>query len=120
MSEVKFNALRAKILALESKREELRSSLTSQYGAYQTSWLTPSERAKLEKLAAQINDHSDRFFELLDSISPRSWRSGVSYWWIITQLTYSDAVTRGELSVMPQIAFGSGEREMLVFMRPVK
>ncbi len=120
MSEAKFNALRAKIVEVEAARDEFRAKLATVYGyGFKLAWVKTAERKKLEAFTKKADKLGDQFYTLLDSISPRSWRTGVAYSWVLTQLTYADAITSGELAVMPQCSFGSQESDMRRLMRPV-
>ena len=119
-NQAKFDKLREKFVALDAKRDELRGELARKYGPnFSDSWLTAGERKKLDALRERADKASDAFFDFLDTISPRSWRSGVSFFWVLTKLTYADATTRGELSVPPLGGWGATPSFLREFARPV-
>ncbi len=121
MLKAKFTRLRERWLKGKAAWQLYYDKLASKYGPnFQRSWITAAELRKLDELHARQIKLQDRFFELLRSISPRDWDRGISVYWILSQLTYEDAVTSGELSVMPQRAIGYSEQETSQFARPVE
>lgn len=119
-SEAKFNALRAKFLKIEAERDEFRAELARKYGSgFQRHWLTTVEEKKLGKLSARADMVETDFFELLDTISPRSWRSYVACSWVMHELTFADATTAGQLTATPQMAYGATQYDIARLMAPV-
>jgi antitoxin (DNA-binding transcriptional repressor) of toxin-antitoxin stability system len=78
------------------------------------SWITKTERDKLDRLRAKVDRIGDKIVELLVRISPRgeAWLSGVPVWWLRERLTWEDAVRpAGEpLSVEVPMAWGATQR----------
>jgi hypothetical protein len=89
----------------------LRIQLENKYGPY-TYFVhySVSENKKLESLSKKLDRIYSRMHKLLEKISPRDWRRGISTIWIMTELTYEDAVTDGPLSKIPEPAFGFDTR----------
>lgn len=103
---------------IEAKRSEYRQTvLWSRYRKFDPpqSWLTKAERAKLDSFRRQEGRVLDKMMALLDKISPRNWRSGAPVSWVMTELTYPDAITDGELHAIPPAPYGYSEKEMQVF-----
>lgn len=119
-NEEKFEAIRRRYLALEAKKEEFRDKIGQRYGySFDRSWLSVTERTKLQSFHDRLDKISDDFYALLDEISPRSWRDGIASYWVVTELTYSDATTRGELSTMPTGGYGASAQFLRDFVRPL-
>ncbi len=82
--------------------------------------------AGYKKRAAALQRASDRAWDLfwlyLVSITPvaRRWGSGVPIAWLLTELTYADACTRGPLSMVPPPAYGSTPDQMREFARALR
>jgi hypothetical protein len=83
-------------------------------------WLRDSENRKKDEIRERESEIEDEFFNLLDQISPRSWRSGISAAWTINNLTYDDAVTEGPLSMLPEPGYGSSESDARLFAEAVR
>lgn len=119
--EKRFKSLRARWLSAGQAMQEFRAKMDCHYGNWWYSHhFTAAQQKKQLSLRRRSEKVSDAFYELLDTISPRQWRSGVSYHWVLNQLTYADATTTGALSVMPQAAYGATESQMRELMRPVR
>ena len=114
----RFNKLQEQVRALDATRTELEIDLRVKYSA--VCYASKTERKRLDALRARIDKTADRLFAMLDEISPRGWRSGAPWHWIITQLTYDDAVSSGQLAVVPPPAYGYNDRDMQLFAQPIK
>ena len=90
--------------------------LGPKYGWSQSwrSWITKTERDKLDRLEAKRDKIGDKIIELLVRVSPRgeAWLSGVPTWWIKEKLTWEDAVrpTNEPLSVEVPTSWGNTQR----------
>lgn len=107
----KFEKLREQHREAAAAAWDARSALSLKYGPNGERWAKASEKAKLEKLTKKDETIRDRFFELLDRISPRTWR-GVPSHWLMDKLTWEDAVTHGPLTHRPPPAYGYSERDL--------
>lgn len=108
----KFDALRLRYLAKQSKVDEQRAMFWSKYGGeYKDHWLTRGERKKLDKLRESAEVASRAFTDHLATFSPRDWTYGVPVHWLLEKLTFEDAVRSvGEkLSVVPPMSYGATE-----------
>lgn len=105
--QAKFEKLRAAYIALDEKTDAIRLEYRIKYGNDWRSCLTRAQTKKLDALHERKDRISDQFFVLLDSISPRNWRSTIAFGWVITKLSYADAITKERLSVLPEPAYGS-------------
>jgi hypothetical protein len=77
------------------------------------------ERARLASFTRAQDRAIDEMMALLDQIGAREWWHGVPIHWVMTELTYADAVTNGSLSVVPPAPYGYTTREMQQFAAPV-
>ena len=90
--------------------------LGPKYGWSQSwrSWITKTERDKLDRLEAKRDKIGDKIVELLVRVSPRgeAWLSGVPTWWIKEKLTWEDAVRPVDepLSVEVPLSWGNTRR----------
>lgn len=100
----RFAALRAKTLDAIATRQTYKAELDAHY--HDAAYAPAAKRAKLERLNNALKRHEDRFFAFVQTISPRDWTSGVPLGWIMRELTYDDAITRGPLSVVPPASWG--------------
>lgn len=77
------------------------------------SWITKTERGKLERLEAKADKIGDKIVELLVRVSPRgeAWLSGAPAWWIHDRLTWEDAIRPESepLSVVVPAPWGRSE-----------
>lgn len=105
--QAKFDGLRAKHLKSREAYGAVERAVSSKYGS--TAWASRSEKSKLERLKGAVSRTGDALFEYVQSISPRSWSSGVPFWWVCEKLAYADAVRSltEPLSVVPPLAYGS-------------
>ena len=105
----KFDALRARYLATRKKADDHEAALDRRHGPGGLRWATASERQRHDELRGRQGKVEKELFALIQSISPRSWESGVPAWWIYEQLSFEDAVRpRGErLSVTPPLSYGA-------------
>lgn len=108
----RFDALRAKYVAQKARLDEREGAFRARYGStWERSWLTRGEETTLDRIEAARDKARRRFFDYIQSISPRDWSYGVPYRWIAEDLPYEDAVRPlGEkLSVVPPLAYGATE-----------
>jgi hypothetical protein len=116
-AEEKFYAIRDRFIKLDRSYSEKRYALSRKYGS-----VNDAPYGKRDALSAhqkRMDAVGDQFFALLDEISPRNWRVGVSYYWVLLHLTYADATTGGALSVRPDPGWGTCEATLRELMRPV-
>jgi hypothetical protein len=114
----KFESLQAKWRGLDHQVFERRFALKQQY---QETWYAPQgKRTSLEALEARRDKACEALYALLDTISPRSWRSTVPCSWVMDRLTFADATTRGQLTDIPQPAYGYMPQDTVRFAWPVR
>lgn len=100
-----FQKLRAQYLVKDAACRVFELALHSKYGpGMQSVWLTNPERRKQTGLYAARGKVGDRFFDLLDRIAVRDWRSGVPSHWVLEKLTWEQAT--GAMPVDPPRANG--------------
>lgn len=92
--------------------------LESKYRDWHNASMT--DRRKVIKMQDAENAASDKFFEFLDTIATRNFRSGAPIYWILQNLTYDDAVTYGPMSCIPDLAWGCHESSLDKFRLPVR
>jgi hypothetical protein len=114
----RFNKLQAQIRDLDRQQNELRIDLRVKYS--DPCYASKTERKRLEQFSARIDRLAGKVFTILDTDSPRDWRSGAPWHWILTTLTYDDAITRGQLAIVPPPAYGYTDRDMQRFAMPLK
>jgi hypothetical protein len=103
--------------AHEAERELAR---TLQY-KYTNTWSAPrAQQEKYERVSKRSDAAMEAVFAWLDTFSPRSWRSGVPANWVCVHLTEADALTAGQLSVVPPPGYGSYPSDSVRFARPVE
>ena len=91
--EVEFNRLRAKYLKARAKSDALKAEFSDRYGGeWKRDWLTDSEQKKLNAAKDSVDAAVDSFFDFLDTLSPRNWRSGVPWLWVVEELKFAEAV----------------------------
>lgn len=116
-----FMALRLRVIAAEKAESEYVYHLKCKYGE---SWYmikcNKTETKKREALQLKTEKATEAFFTMLDKISPRNWRQGVSAYWVIHHLYYADAITHGKLSEIPMAAYGYTQADTLRFCQPVE
>jgi hypothetical protein len=114
-AETRFEYLKSKWRAAYEKASELRSALRFDYGEYWHIYAPKGKRDKADKASAAQDRASDAIFAWLDEHSPRDWRVGVPAHWTCENLTYADAVTRGQLSVTPPPCYGCLPQDSIRF-----
>jgi hypothetical protein len=110
-----FYALQIKAKIAHSDMSQLRIHAKVRYSdvAY-----APAKLKRQIDVATRKADRAwARLFKLVETISPRDWSSRVPVSWIRDQLTYSDAITHGQLSMIPPPAWGYTEAELKEFAR---
>lgn len=110
-SRAKFENLRRRYIGARAALTDAQLELGWRYGHARgwESYLKAAEKRKLERLRAATDRESGKFFDYLESISPRDWSYGVPSHWVIEQLSYDDAVRPVEepLSVVPPLSHGA-------------
>jgi hypothetical protein len=114
----KFYAAREAWLKAKERTDTLIRDAESKYGAPYYVTLSYKHRG----IEARINAARERemakeqvLFGILDTISRRDWRTGAPAGWILRELSFEDAITRGPLSVVPPPAYGSCVYQMQRF-----
>lgn len=102
-----FNRHRAAYNAAQERIDAIREKHIRSHGEFNRAWMSASDQRKLESANKADEKARDAMFALLDRISPRYWRSGVASHWVMTELTYADAITHGPLSTLPDGGYGS-------------
>lgn len=115
----RFEALQARWRKAREKASELRYKLESAYGWMYFVHAPKGKRDRLDLARAAEDKAQDAIFTWLDQNSPRDWRRGVPCNWVCDSLTYADAITSGQLSVTPPVAYGGDITDSLRFARPV-
>lgn len=114
----RFDAIRRRYMAAVDRERAYRMDVL--YERYRDrapsrSWMTNSEITRLERFRAAQDREGEKMFALLERISPRDWRSGVPYVWVMESLSFEDAVTDGALSTVPDVAYGQTEADVRRF-----
>lgn len=115
-----FISLRLRAMKATEKANETRLKLKYKYGDNWMICRNKAEQAKVDSADKASDKASEAFFTMLDCISPRNWRSGVSAYWVLNHLYYADAITKGQLSEAPSAGYGSSQEDILRFCRPVQ
>lgn len=106
----KWDSLHVSGLKAVEALYEYESTLRSKYGKFEYSWLTLSQRTKLDKLKERVRTNDSKVVDLLVKISPRGdkWLTGAPTWWIARELKWEDAIrpTNEPLSVVVPGAYG--------------
>ena len=118
----RFERIRARYLAVEDRRTALEASFLRHYRKHAPfdHELLTSERQRRDAIRVAGDKVGDAMFALLDRISPRPWRTGVPYTWIMLHLTWDDATTAGALTVTPPPAWGASHNDVARFAAPVR
>jgi hypothetical protein len=106
----RFEAIRARwVKSCDAERAYRMDVLLRRYGKMDppSYWPNATERRRLDTFRRAQDRASDAMFELLDRIGGRYWRSLVPHWWVMEDLSYEDATTRGALSVVPPCGYGA-------------
>lgn len=113
----KFERLQAKWKAANEAELSFRRELKMKYGEV---WKAPrGKENRLQVLAERESKAMDKLLDWLDSNSPRNWHSGCPVYFIMEELSYDDAVTSGQLSVVPPAPYGYSNTDMVHFSRAV-
>lgn len=97
--------LQAKYRKAHERLLSYQYELQRQYGE---TWRAPAgKQRRYEALREVEQSASGAIFDWLREYSPREWSCGVPSHWICTELTEADALTSGELSVIPPVAYGA-------------
>jgi hypothetical protein len=113
-----FEALQAKYRAADERADRIRASLKAQYGHQ---WRAPAgKERKLNEAQAKADSAMEAIFAWLDANSPRDWRHGAPCYWVCAELSYEDAITAGQLSVIPPVVYGCYESDSRRFAAPIE
>lgn len=113
-----FTELQTKWRTAADKLEAIQYALRSKYTRYLIG-IASTEQSKLDRARAAESKASDAVYEWLDVHSPRDWRYGVPCSYVCRDLTEADAITTGELSVIPPVCFGGTVNESRQFAAAV-
>lgn len=107
----RFEQIRERYIQAEEAYQEAEIKLGARWGHARNwkTYLKAADRKRLERLSAAKEREKDKFFELLQRISPRDWSYGVPSHWVVEKLPYEDAIRPANepLSVEPPMAFGA-------------
>ena len=105
----KFDKLRAQYLEANSAFGDFDITLKVAYG--QSEYASASERKRLDALGRRKSKIGDKIYDILDDVSPRRWRSGAPAWWVVSKLSWEDAIKPlgVSLSVVPPLSYGASE-----------
>lgn len=120
MTQARFEALQAKWRSAQTKAHDLRFELQYHYGDMYRVRAPKAKMAKADKASAAEERAQDAIFTYLEANSPRSWRSGVPCYWVCDKLTYADAITAGQMSVIPPVSYGGMPSDSIRFAGPVQ
>lgn len=105
--------LQAKWQAAHNRERTLAWSLQHKYG---NTWSAPhAQRERYDVVSKRSDAAMEAVFAWLDTYSPRSWRSGVPAHWVCVHLTEADALTVGQLAVVPPPGYGSFPNDSVRF-----
>lgn len=116
-AEARFAELRTKWRAAHAERCRWQGFLTFAHG--DVAFASAPGRRRLDRLRAAEDRAAQRFYAHLTAISPRRWDTGVGVHWTLTELTFTDAVTAGQLTVTPPPAYGATREQLAQFAAPV-
>lgn len=112
-----FERLQCKWRKVSDAVGEMAYQLKRQYG--ETYHAPRGKQAKLESLRSRESAACEAIFAWLDANSPRDWRHGAPCYWVCDKLTIADALTSGQLSVVPPLCYGYLPSDMVRFAMPV-
>jgi hypothetical protein len=116
-AEFQFDRIRSRWMQVQARRDAHRSAMLAKYGRHDPprSWMNKGESARQDAILAADLRETERMCMLLDRVSPRNWRAGVPAHWLMSELTWEDAITSGRLSVVPPVAYGMTPRDVDAF-----
>lgn len=97
---------------------DFRLTLAVRYGG-NVHYASATEKRQLEKLEQTARRKEQIFVDLVQIISPRDWTRGVPAHWVISSLTVDDAITAGQLTVIPPPAWGYTDQDSRVFAQAI-
>ncbi len=118
-SEQRYSTLQAKAQATAKALSSYLIDLDVKYGNGNSCWAGRGEQTKLAMLKTRADKASGAFFASLLTIQGRDWASGIPCYWIIESLTFADATTTGQLSVVPPAAWGFTDQDSKRFAQMV-
>jgi hypothetical protein len=111
----RFAAIRARwVKAREAERAYRLDVLHDRYRQTHppSHWLTATARRRLEAFRRAQDRASDAMFALLARIGGRPWTSLIPHHWVMEELTFEDATTRGQLSAVPPRGYGASRLDV--------
>ena len=119
------NATALKFARLQVTAQQTGSRLSYEKGVLDCKYrhytfANATEKRALGALETAADKAWNKFFLFLESISPRSWLSGPPVWWVRDHLKYEDAVTSGQLSVVPPPSMHYDKSQMETFAAPMQ
>lgn len=117
----RFESAQRRYREAEERRETFRRAMLAKYGRLDPprAWMTRGEIDRLERIRRAEDRAGDALFAVLDRVSPRGWRSGPPFAWVMTELSWEDAATSGALSAVPPCGYGARPRDMERFAAPL-
>lgn len=79
-----------------------------------------TDKHKLEVAEARARRAFEKFFAFLTTIAGRNFESGFPCAWLRDALTYEDAITLGQMSIVPPPSWGLTEHDMRTLAAPVR
>jgi len=113
----RFAAIQRRYAVVQEREATLEGCFLRKYGTCRPSsaWITRGEQDKIDAIGRAADREINAMFALLDEVSPRHWRSGAPFHWVMTSLTWDDAITGERLSVVPPAAYGYSTRDAEAF-----
>ena len=111
--------LQAKWRALNDRVRQMTCQLSYKYGSPWYVHAPWGQREKVDAMNKREDAAMEAVFAWLDDNSPRSWRVEVPAYWVCSELTLADALTTGQLSVVPPPGYGSFPCDSVRFALPL-
>ncbi len=116
----RFEHLKTRWRTAYDKARDLRFELIRQYGREFTYHAPKAPRDRLERVYIAEDKAAEAIFAWLELHSPRQWRTGVPAHWVCESLTYADAMTTGQMQVIPPVAYGHMPNDAIRFAAPLE
>lgn len=103
----RFDKLATDTRIAQSAMGSFRVLMDARYGSCSPMyWSTPHVK-KYNQLRNKYDKLYGKLMDAIREVSPRQWESGIPVFWIVENVTYAMAVTRGEISPVPPASWGS-------------
>lgn len=103
----KFDKLATETRLAENAFSSFCIAMECKYGDRSPTYWNTKDVSQRNKLHARYDKFYNRLIDAIRAVSPRSWETGIPCYWIVQNINWDMATTRGNVTPIPPASWGS-------------